>query len=103
MDISLFDFNLPEELIAQSPSLKRDECRLLVVNRENNTYVDKKFFDIYDYLHDGDVLVRNNTKVIPARLFGIKVGTGAHVELLLLKDKGDDIYECLAGNAKVIK
>lgn len=103
MDISLFDFNLPEELIAQSPSLKRDECRLLVVNRENNTYVDKKFFDIYDYLHDGDVLVRNNTKVIPARLFGTKIGTGAHVELLLLKDKGDDIYECLAGNAKVIK
>ncbi len=103
MDISLFDFDLPEELIAQSPSSKRDESRLLVVDKLHKRYSDKHFFDIIDYLRPGDVLVRNNTKVIPARLFGTKVDTGAHVELLLLKDKGEDIYECLAGNAKVIK
>lgn len=103
MDISLFDFDLPEELIAQSPSMKRDESRLLLINKTNKTYKDGHFYDIIDYLHKGDVLVRNNTKVIPARLFGVKEETGAHVELLLLKDKGDDVYECLAGNAKVIK
>ena len=103
MDISLFDFDLPEELIAQSPSLKRDQSRLLVIDKAHKTYKDKYFYDIINYLKPGDVLVRNNTKVIPARLFGTKVQTGAHVELLLLKDKGNDIYECLAGNAKVIK
>ncbi len=103
MDISLFDFNLPEELIAQSPSLKRDESRLLTIDKKHKTYKDQYFYDIIDYLKPGDVLVRNNTKVIPARLFGTKENTGAHVELLLLKDKGEDVYECLAGNAKVIK
>lgn len=103
MDISLFDFALPEELIAQSPSSKRDESRLLLINKTKKSYTDGHFYDIIDYLHKGDVLVRNNTKVIPARLFGVKEETGAHVELLLLKDKGDDVYECLAGNAKVIK
>ena len=103
MDISLFDFDLPEELIAQSPSSKRDESRLLLINKTKKSYTDGHFYDIIDYLHKGDVLVRNNTKVIPARLFGVKEETGAHVELLLLKDKGDDVYECLAGNAKVIK
>lgn len=103
MDINLFDYYLPEELIAQSPSSKRDECKLLVINRKTKTYEDKHFFDILDYLHEGDVLVRNNTKVIPARLFGVKDQTGAKVEVLLLKDLGDDTYECLCGNAKAIK
>ena len=103
MDINLFDYYLPEELIAQSPSLKRDECKLLVINRETKTYEDKHFYDILDYLHEGDVLVRNNTKVIPARLFGVKDQTGAKVEVLLLKDLGDDTFECLCGNAKAIK
>jgi S-adenosylmethionine:tRNA ribosyltransferase-isomerase len=75
MDIELFDFALPEELIAQSPMEQRDECRLLVVNREKKTIEHKKFHDILDYLHAGDVLVRNNTKVIPARLVGVKEDT----------------------------
>ena len=103
MDISLFDYYLPEELIAQTPCKKRDDCRLMVINREKETYEDKHFYDIYDYLNKGDVLVRNNTKVIPARLYAIKEGTGAKVEVLLLKDLGDDTYEALCGNAKVIK
>ena len=103
MDIELFNYNLPEELIAQEPSKIRDECRLLLVDKTNKTYEDKIFKDIIDYLKPGDVLVRNNTKVIPARLFATKEGTGAHVEVLLLKDLGNDTWECLCGNAKAIK
>ena len=103
MDISLFDFELPIELIAQSPAEKRDESRLLLIDKEKKTYEDKVFHDIIDYLKPGDVLVRNNTKVLPARLFGEKEGTHAHVEILLLKQIKGDIWECLAGNAKPIK
>lgn len=103
MDIALFDFILPENLIAQSPAKKRDQSRLLVVNKDERTLEDKVFSDIIDYLHEGDVLVRNNTKVIPARLFGVKDITKAHIELLLLKQTGDDIWECLVGNAKTVK
>lgn len=103
MDIELFDYDLPEELIAQTPSRKRDNCRLMVVNRETKTIEDKHFYDILDYFKKGDVLVRNNTKVIPARLYAVKEGTGAKVEVLLLKDLGDDTYEALCGNAKTIK
>ena len=103
MDISLFDFELPEELIAQSPAEKRDESRLLVINKDQKTYEDKVFHDIINYLRPGDVLVRNNTKVLPARLFGIKEGTGAHVEVLLLHQINGDVWECLTGNAKAIK
>lgn len=103
MDISLFDFELPQELIAQSPSEKRDESRLLLIDKNNKTYEDKIFHDIIDYLKPGDVLVRNNTKVLPARLFGEKEGTHAHVEVLLLHQIKGDIWECLTGNAKPIK
>lgn len=103
MDIKLFDFNLPEELIAQSPSSKREESRLLVIDKEIQTYTDKHFYDIINYLRPGDVLVRNNTKVLPVRLFATKMGTGAKVEVLLLKEIDKDIYECLTGNAKVLK
>lgn len=105
MDYSVeqFDFNLPEELIAQSPADIRDHSRLMVLNKKQKTIEDKIFYDIIDYLKPGDVLVRNNSKVIPARLFGVKKDTGAHVEVLLLKDLGDNTYECLCGNAKVIK
>ena len=103
MDISLFDFDLPEELIAQSPSKVRDESRLLTINKTAKTYEDRIFHDIIDYLKPGDVLVRNNTKVLPARLFGEKEGTHAHVEVLLLKQIEGDVWECLAGNAKPIK
>ena len=103
MDINLFDFYLPEELIAQKPVQKRDESRLLAVNLKDHTYEDKHFFDITNYLKSGDVLVRNNTKVIPARLLGIKEKTGAHCELLLLKQIEGDNWECLTRPAKSLK
>ncbi|MCQ2752720.1 MAG: tRNA preQ1(34) S-adenosylmethionine ribosyltransferase-isomerase QueA [Bacilli bacterium] len=103
MDIELFNYRLPEELIAQSPANKRDNSRLLVINKSKQTYEDKHFYDIIDYLQPGDVLVRNNTKVLPVRLFASKEDTNAHVEVLLLKEIKPDTYECLCGNAKVIK
>ena len=103
MKTSDFDYYLPEELIAQTPLLDRSSSRMMVVHKGNKTIEHKHFFDIVDYLHEGDVLVRNNTKVIPARLFGIKEETGAHVEVLLLRQEEDDIWECLVGNAKVVK
>ena len=103
MDISLFDFELPPELIAQSPAVKRDESRLLLINKDKHTYEDKIFHDIIDYLKPGDVLVRNNTKVLPARIFGEKEDTHAHVEILLLHQIEGDTWECLAGNARAIK
>ena len=102
MELSQFDFNLPEELIAQHPSDKRDESRLLVLHKNTGEIEHRHFYNIIDYLKPGDVLVRNNSKVIPARLFGVKEETGAHVEILILKMDGD-ICECLCGNAKVIK
>ena len=103
MNINLFDFNLPEELIAQKPSDKRDHSRLLAINKKTHTYEDKNFFDVVDYFHSGDVLVRNNTKVIPARLLGVKEVTKANCELLLLKDIGNDVWECLTKPAKSLK
>ena len=102
MELSQFDFNLPEELIAQHPSDKRDESRLLVLHKNTGEIEHRHFYNIIDYLKPGDVLVRNNSKVIPARLFGVKEETGAHVEILILKMDGD-VCECLCGNAKVIK
>ena len=102
MELSQFDFNLPEELIAQHPSDIRDKSRLLVLHKNTGEIEHRHFYDIIDYLKAGDVLVRNNSKVIPARLFGIKEETGARVEVLILKMDGD-ICECLCGNAKVIK
>lgn len=103
MDIELFNYHLPEELIAQRPSEKRDNSKLLVIDKTKQTYEDKHFFDIVNYLKPGDVLVRNNTKVLPVRLFAVKEKTNAKVEVLLLKEIKKDVYECLCGNAKVIK
>jgi len=103
MNLSEFDFELPEKLIAQTPLKKRDASKLLIVDRFTNSYQDHHFNDIINYLNKGDVLVRNNTKVIPARLFGTKQETNGHCEVLLLKDLGNDIWECLVGNAKIIK
>ena len=94
MKVSEFDYDLPEELIAQVPIKKRDESRLMVLDRKNKTIEHKKFKDIIDYLEPGDVLVRNNTKVIPARLYGNKE-TGAKVEFLLLNNIEGDIWECI--------
>ncbi len=103
MDINLFDFYLPEELIAQKPTELRDHSRLLAINYGNKTYEDRHFYDILEYLKPGDVLVRNNTKVIPARLLGIKEKTGAKCELLLLKQIEGDNWECLTRPAKSLK
>ena len=94
MKLSEFDFELPEELIAQHPVEKRDTSRLMVVNRENGNIEHRHFYDILDYLKPGDVLVRNNTKVIPARIYG-KKETGANVEFLLLNNIEGDIWESI--------
>ena len=105
-DLNSYDYYLPEERIAQSPSMKRDCSRLLVMNRESGKLKDEEYFhNILNYLHEGDVIVRNNTKVIPARLLGEKKDTHAHVQLLLLnqiKDKSD-VWQCLVGNARTVK
>ncbi|MBR0462032.1 MAG: tRNA preQ1(34) S-adenosylmethionine ribosyltransferase-isomerase QueA [Erysipelotrichaceae bacterium] len=103
MKLEEFDFELPEELIAQHPTEKRDESRLLVLHKNSGEIEHRRFYDIIDYLHEGDVLVRNNSKVIPARLYGTKEGTGAHVEVLILKIGEDAVCECLCGNAKAIR
>ena len=94
MKVTDFDYDLPKELIAQTPIEKRDESKLMVLDRSNETIEHKKFKDIVEYLKPGDVLVRNNTKVIPARLYGKKV-TGANVEFLLLNNIEGDIWECI--------
>ena len=94
MKVSEFNYDLPEELIAQVPIKNRDESRLMVVNREKRTIEHKTFKDIIDYLEPGDSLVRNNTKVIPARLYG-KKETGANVEFLLLNNIEGDIWESI--------
>ena len=94
MKVSDFNYDLPEELIAQTPLEKRDESRLMVLDRENKTIEHKKFKDIIDYLEPGDCLVRNNTKVLPARIYG-KKETGAHVEFLLLNNIEGDIWETI--------
>lgn len=94
MNVSEFNYNLPEELIAQIPIKNRDESRLMVLNRQKETIEHKVFRDILDYLQPGDCLVRNNTKVIPARLYG-KKETGANVEFLLLNRIEGDLWEVM--------
>ena len=98
-----YDYYLPEELIAQTPLLNRSESRLMVLNRKNKTIEHKHFSDIIDYLSENDVLVLNDTKVIPARLIGEKEDTKAVIEVLLLKDMGDNKWECLANPQKRVK
>lgn len=95
MNIDIFDYNLPEELIAQTPLEKRDDCRLMVLDRSNNTIEHRRFYDILDYVNPGDCLVLNDSRVIPARMFGIKEGTGAHIEILLIKRIEGDKWECM--------
>ena len=98
-----FDFDLPEELIAQTPLEKRDSSKLLVLDKETGEIEHKHFTDIIDYLIPGDVLVINDTKVIPARLHGIKETTGAHIEILMLHENGNNIWQCLVKPAKRVK
>ena len=103
MDINLFDYELNKELIAQTPLKQRDSSRLLVLDKNTGDIKHEHFNNIINYLQKGDVLVLNNTKVIPARLIGIKEETGAVIELLLLKDIGEDCWECLSKPAKRLK
>ena len=103
MKLSDFDYELPEELIAQTPIKTRDQSRLMVLDKKTGEVVHKHFYDIKSELHKGDVLVLNDTKVIPARLIGTKEDTGAVIELLLLKDFGNNIWECLSRPAKRLK
>lgn len=98
-----FDYYLPEELIAQTPLEKRDSSKFLVLDKETGNIEHRKFNDIIEYLNPSDVLVLNDTKVIPARLYGIKEETNAHVEILMLKDLGSDTWEVLCKPAKRIK
>ena len=95
MNVSDFDYELPKELIAQEPSAQRDECRLLVVHRADGSLEHKHFYDIIDYLKPGDCLVFNDSRVIPARIFGVKEGTGANIEFLLSKRLYGDCWETL--------
>ena len=102
MKTSDFDFNLPEELIAQTPILNRSESKLLILDKETGNISHEKFYNIINYLDSNDVLVMNNTKVIPARIYGIKESTGAKIELLILKNIKGDLYECLVKPARRI-
>ena len=103
MHINDFDYNLPEELIAQFPADKRDHSRLMVVDRSTGSVEHRHFYDILEYLKAGDCLVLNNSRVIPARIFGVKAATGARVEFLLIKRKDGDRWETMVRPGKKIK
>ncbi len=103
LSTSDYYFDLPQELIAQDPLLRRDECRLLTVDKKTGEVEHHVFSEIINYLDPGDCLVLNNTKVIPARLLGVKEETGAAVEILLLKRRGADLWECLVKPGKKLR
>jgi S-adenosylmethionine:tRNA ribosyltransferase-isomerase len=100
MDINEFDYYLPEDRIAQTPLKKRSDSKLMILNKKTGDVQHEVFKNITHYLNKGDVLVLNDTKVIPARLIGVKEDTKAHIELLLLSDLGENIWECLARPCK---
>ncbi|HEV09393.1 MAG TPA: tRNA preQ1(34) S-adenosylmethionine ribosyltransferase-isomerase QueA [Sulfurihydrogenibium azorense] len=103
MKLSDFDYHLPKELIAKYPVEPRDSCRLMVLDRKNQTIEHRIFRDILDYLKEGDLLVLNDTKVIPARLIGKKEKTGANLEVFLLKQVEDNVWEALIKNIRRLK
>ncbi|MBR1816618.1 MAG: tRNA preQ1(34) S-adenosylmethionine ribosyltransferase-isomerase QueA [Lachnospiraceae bacterium] len=103
MKLSDFYYDLPEELIAQDPLLKRSDSKLMVINRDDGSIEHKHFTDVIEYLNAGDCLVINDTKVIPARLIGVKEDTGASIEVLLLKRKDDKTWETLVKPGKKAK
>ncbi|NLP31361.1 MAG: tRNA preQ1(34) S-adenosylmethionine ribosyltransferase-isomerase QueA [Clostridiales bacterium] len=103
MLVNDFDYDLPNELIAQYPRDKREDSRLMVIDRKTDTISHRYFYEILDFLNPGDCLVLNNSKVLPARLFGIKEKTGAKVEVLLTKQKGVDEWETMVRPAKRLK
>lgn len=90
-----FYYDLPKERIAQTPAEPRDSSRLMVVHRDTGNLEHRHFYDILDYLNPGDCLILNNTRVLPARLYGVKQDTGAHVEFLLLNQKENDVWEVI--------
>lgn len=98
-----FDYELPKELIAQTPLKNRNGSRMMVLDKNTGKFSDNHFTDLINYLNEGDTLVLNDTKVIPARLIGHKIDTGAVIEVLMLKDLGGDTWECLTKPAKRIK
>ena len=103
MKVEDFDYPLDETLIAQTPIPKRDESRLMILNRKTGEIEHQKFYNIIEYLHEGDALVLNDTKVIPARLIGVKEDTKATIELLLLNDIGNNVWTSLTKPAKRVK
>lgn len=103
MNKSDFFYDLPEALIAQHPVEPRDSSRMMVLSKESSEMAHKHFYDICDYLKPGDCLILNNTRVLPARIYGTKIGTGANVEFLLLKQIENDLWETLAGPGKRAK
>lgn len=103
MKLDDFDYNLPEELIAQKPTEQRDQCRLMAIDRKTGEIKHQRFYDILDHLHEGDTLVLNNSKVLPARLYGTKDKTGAKVEFLLIKRLEGDTWETMVRPGKRLK
>ena len=100
MKTSDFYYDLPERLIAQTPLDKRDSSRMLALNKSTGDIAHRHFYDLPEYLHAGDTLVLNNSRVIPARLLGVREDTGYPIELVLLTDKGDGVWECLTRPGK---
>ena len=100
MKTSDYYYDLPKELIAQTPLERRDASRLFVLGRENGSVEHRRFYDILDYLREGDCLIMNDSRVLPARIYGVKEGTGARVEFLLLTQRRQMVWECLAGPGK---
>ena len=98
-----FAYDLPEGLIAQTPVEPRDASRLMTLDKKTGAIGHYHFYDIVDLLHPGDCLILNDSRVLPARIYGVKEGTGARVEFLLLENKGDDTWEALAGPGKKAK
>lgn len=103
MNTEEFNYNLPEELIAQHPLLNRSDSKLLIMNRQNGRLKHETFKNIINYFTDKDILVLNNTKVIPARIYGVKKDTNAKIEILLLKEISEDIWQCLVKHQKRLK
>lgn len=103
MRIDEFDYELPKELIAQTPAEQRDSCRMMVLDRKTGAIEHRHFYDVLDYLNEGDCLVLNDSRVIPARMYGTKESTGAHIELLLIKRIEGDRWESLVKPGKRLR
>ncbi|MDX1350928.1 MAG: S-adenosylmethionine:tRNA ribosyltransferase-isomerase, partial [Putridiphycobacter sp.] len=105
MKLSAFDFELPDDLIAEHPVENRDESRLMVLDREKQTIEHKVFKDVLDYFDDGDVMIMNNTKVFPARMYGNKEKTGARIEVFLLRELNREslLWDVLVDPARKIR